>query len=295
MTLQTNFYHVDVFAKGSLTGNGLAVFLCAEQWPVPFMQQLTREMKQFESIFLSSVSIGGAIARVFTLEEELPFAGHPVLGAAAVLHRTQLPEPETASWRLQLPHGEVSVETTRLAGHYLCEMNQGQPEFGQSIMAQDSGQFLERLGLDLSDLVQGISAQVVSTGLPYLIVPVQPDALARAAINGTDLESLLESFGAKFILALDTENLEMRTWDNLGKVEDVATGSAAGPAAAFLFRRGLADPGLPVELAQGRFAGRPSKITVIRKQGGDLLVSGEVWPVTQGVLEACLPTQTVHS
>jgi hypothetical protein len=125
----------------------------------------------------------------------------------------------------------------------------------------------------------------VSTGLPYLVVPVRPAALARAAIQGSNLESLLGTMGARFVLVLDVERPEIRTWDNLGKVEDVATGSAAGPAAAYLFTLGLADRNLPVDLAQGRFAGRPSKLTVVQSKEGHLLVSGEVWLISYGVLD----------
>ena len=77
----------------------------------------------------------------------------------------------------------------------------------------------------------------------------------------------------------------MRTWDNFGLVEDVTTGSAAGPAAAYLVTRGLAEQGVPIELAQGRFAGRPSKLTAVQDRHGDVLVSGEVWPVSHGTLD----------
>jgi len=80
MTSPTIF-HVDVFATRPLTGNGLTVFLGTDSWSAPVMQQLTQEMRQFESIFLSEITSTGARARVFTVEEELPFAGHPVLGA----------------------------------------------------------------------------------------------------------------------------------------------------------------------------------------------------------------------
>src|SRR5512138_2272146 len=92
------FFHVDVFATGPLTGNGLAVFLDTDGWSPEVMQRLTREMKQFESIFLADIGPAGASARVFTVEEELPFAGHPVLGAAAVLHRTQAPDAAVRPW-----------------------------------------------------------------------------------------------------------------------------------------------------------------------------------------------------
>jgi trans-2,3-dihydro-3-hydroxyanthranilate isomerase len=89
----STYFHVDVFATSPMTGNGLTVFLNTANWSVPAMQRLTREMRQFESIFLSEVSPSGATARVFTVDEELPFAGHPVLGLRqffiALRRRTQ--------------------------------------------------------------------------------------------------------------------------------------------------------------------------------------------------------------
>ena len=278
-------FHVDVFATRPLSGNGLTVFLDSDGWPASAMQQLTREMRQFESIFLSEARPAGATARIFTVEEELPFAGHPVLGAAAVLHRTRAPQADSRSWVLTLPHGDVSVTTTSRGDHHLCEMNQGVPAFGAEVSPAVLSPILARLGLDATDVVAGVTAQVVSTGLPYLIVPVRPAALSRAAISAPDFEALLGTVGAKFVLVLEVDGREMRTWDNLGLVEDVATGSAAGPAAAYLFRLGLADPARTISLAQGRFAGRPSKIAVVQDEKGNLLVSGEVWPVSHGVLD----------
>ena len=283
-------FHVDVFATAPLTGNGLTVFLGSDGWSHLAMQRLTREMKQFESIFLSDISAAGATARVFTVEEELPFAGHPVLGAAAVLHRTQAKDAACRSWTLRLSDRDVAVTTRQLGDQYLCEMNQGAAVFGASVDAAALRPILARLGLDEADLVPAISAQVVSTGLPYLIVPVRPAALARAAIQGADLERLLGTLGAKFVLVLDVERPEIRTWDNLGQVEDVATGSAAGPTAAYLCSVGLAERNVRIGLAQGRFAGRPSNIAVVENTEGHLLVSGEVWPVSHGVLDVDAPT-----
>jgi predicted PhzF superfamily epimerase YddE/YHI9 len=164
-------------------------------------------------------------------------------------------------------------------------MNQGVPAFGIAPALSALAPILARLSLREGDLADGLTARVISTGLPYLIIPVRADALARAAIVGTDLEGLLQAQGAKFILVLDVAGREMRTWDNLGKVEDVATGSAAGPAAAYLLQHGRSDPGRPVHLAQGRFAGRPSRLRVDESAEGHLLVSGEVWPVSRGTLD----------
>lgn len=279
-------HHVDVFATGPLTGNGLAVFLAAERWAAPGMQRLAQEMKQFESIFLSEVTPRGtARARVFTVEEELPFAGHPVLGAAAVLHRAHAPWADERDWVLRLAAGDIPVRTVRRPGHFLAEMDQGAARFGDAIPAAALAPVLERLGLRPGDLAAGPAAQVVSTGLPYLILPVDAGALARGAIRGNDLEALLAGFGAKFVLLLDAAGREQRTWDNLGRVEDVATGSAAGPAAAYLFHHGLAAACQPLDLSQGRHAGRPSRLRVRRGAAGGLLVSGEVWPVSHGFLD----------
>lgn len=285
MAAHPALFHVDVFATGPLTGNGLSVFLNTEHWSTATMQRLTREMRQFESIFISAISPHAAVARVFTVEEELPFAGHPVLGGAAVLHRTQAPSAESCSWVLTLAHSNVAVTTIRVGTHYVCEMDQGKPMLGATLPEAALTPILTRLQLHREDIPRGMEAQVISNGLPYLIVPVTPEALASARIDAIDFETQLERVGAKFVLVLAVEGREMRTWDNLGHVEDVATGSAAGPAAAYLLTRGLASGTLPIELAQGRFAGRPSKLTVVQGRTQNLLVRGEVWPVSRGTLD----------
>jgi predicted PhzF superfamily epimerase YddE/YHI9 len=86
--------------------------------------------------------------------------------------------------------------------------------------------------------------QVASTGLPYLIVPVQ-SGLERARISHPGFEGLLDASGAKFVYVLDPDRPEGRTWDNAGRVEDVATGSAAGPAAGYLLHHGVRPAGSP--------------------------------------------------
>ena len=95
---------VDVFSRRALQGNGLVVVLDAEHLSTAVMHQLTREVRQFETAFLAGVDLPGPSARlrIFTEDEELDFAGHPVLGAAAVLH-TLLPVPDAQeSWALEL-------------------------------------------------------------------------------------------------------------------------------------------------------------------------------------------------
>ncbi len=80
------YYHVDVFSKGPLTGNGLTVLICDRFPDSETMLLITREMKQYETIFLKRLRDDEYRARIFTKDEELDFAGHPILGAAAAIH-----------------------------------------------------------------------------------------------------------------------------------------------------------------------------------------------------------------
>src|SRR6266705_3156850 len=86
-TVSLRFGLVDVFARQPLSGNGLSIFLLDNDLPSQAMQQITQEMRQFESIFVSRTADPTCYrARIFTMEEELGFAGHPIIGAAAFLH-----------------------------------------------------------------------------------------------------------------------------------------------------------------------------------------------------------------
>lgn len=279
------YVHVDVFASGPMSGNGLAVFLDADGWPTSVMQRLTQEMRQIESIFLSARSDQGATARIFTEDEELPFAGHPVLGAAAVLHRECAPGIELRTWRLCLGSRIVTV-TTALAGEVVsAEMDQGPASLGAALTRAESAPLLDRLHLSDDDLVEGLPLQVVSTGLPYLIVPVTADALGRARVRASDFEMHLARVHAKFAFLLDPDAREGRTWDNVGRVEDIATGSAAGPAGAYLWAHDRAIDTTALELMQGRWLGRPSRLRVRRDRHGHIFVGGEVWPFARGMLD----------
>lgn len=95
-------------------------------------------------------------------------------------------------------------------------------------------------------------------------------------------EPLLQEVGAKFVYVLDPERPEGRTWDNAGRVEDVATGSAAGPAAGYLMRHKVIPDGEPMLLHQGQYTGRPSTIRVRPEPDGRLWVGGSVASVAEG-------------
>lgn len=292
------YRHVDVFTREALSGNGLIVFPEADGLAPETMQRITQEMRQFESIFLvPTTEIHRVGARVFTMEEELPFAGHPVLGAACVLHERLYyvgDADERAEWTLDLPAGPVQVSTIRREGWYEATMNQGHPQFGATLGAEMVGRILAALNLEEGNLYPGLPLEVVSTGLPYLLVPLT-NGLERAAIVQPGFEALLASFGAKFVYVLHLPTREGRTWDNDGRVEDVATGSAAGPVGAYLVRHGLASATEEIILEQGRFLGRPSQLHV-RVEGADgaggdageiaaVYVTGDVRMLARGVFE----------
>jgi trans-2,3-dihydro-3-hydroxyanthranilate isomerase len=254
------FRHVDVFTRAPFSGNGLTVFPESDGLSAAQMQRVTQEMRQFESIFLvATEDAHEAVARVFTVEEELDFAGHPVLGAACVLHERLAGAGERETWRIRLYRSIAPVTTVRREGWYSATMEQGAPVFGEIASPELRAEYAAALSLTIDDLDEALPLQMVSTGLPYLLVPVRT-GLERACIAHPAFEALLGRIGAKFVYVFDPQAREGRTWDNAGLVEDVATGSAAGPTVAYLVRYGLAQPETEIILAQGRFVGRPSQI-----------------------------------
>jgi trans-2,3-dihydro-3-hydroxyanthranilate isomerase len=166
-------------------------------------------------------------------------------------------------------------------------MDQGVPEFGPPIAGDLAQAYRDALNLAHGQLHPALPMQVVSTGLPYLIVPVHR-GLDSARISHPGFERLLGSSGAKFVYVLDPDRPEGRTWDNAGRVEDVATGSAAGPAAGYLLHHGVHPAGEPLLIHQGQFTGRPSTIEVRPGPDGRLWVGGPVAPVAAGRFHAHL-------
>src|SRR5436305_13912668 len=176
------YRHVDVFSKKPFSGNGLTVFPESDGIPVETMQRITQEMRQFESIFLHVEPSSSLVrASIFTMEEELDFAGHPLLGAACVLHEQMAENHQQAQWRFLLRVGTVAVTTQRQEGWYSATMDQGKPIFGAAASEEMQGQILNALNLSAEALHENMPMQVVSTGLPYLLI-ILKKALAKAQI-----------------------------------------------------------------------------------------------------------------
>ena len=284
------YYHVDVFSNKKFSGNGLTIFPNAEKLDKGLMQTITQEMRQFESIFFYQISSNIFRAFIFTTEEELDFAGHPIIGASAIIHDIYSPEKEKNTWIFELNKKSLEVTTEKKDGFYSAKMNQGKPIIGKTLSNIESQDFLSYLNLDNNDKFDNFPIQVISTGLPYLILPIKTAALSKVKVTISNLESKLLTIGAKFFFVLDIENRRGRTWDNLGLVEDIATGSSAGPVGAYLVENGIENFNSEIILKQGEFLGRPSKLKVVvteeNKEIGNIFVEGDVCKIAIGELTA---------
>jgi trans-2,3-dihydro-3-hydroxyanthranilate isomerase len=281
------YYHVDVFSPEPFAGNGLIVFTETAGFTTATMQVLTREMRQFESIFLQKIEGTRVRARIFTCEEELDFGGHPVLGAAATLHDLHRQTEDKVEWTFELNKKVVKVMTEKKGQRYEAVMNQGPAEFGKVLNEAETRSILEYLDATRDDLYPGLYPTVVSTGLPYLIVPFLKNFF-KVRIGAPGLEDQLHRFDAQFIGLLDVEGRKIRTGSNDGSVEDIATGSLAGPACAFLVSHGMAQPDSVIRFDQGSNLGRNSELyselRTRRDNSMDVFVSGSVCKIASGAL-----------
>jgi len=278
-----DFIQVDVFTTRKLEGNALAVFPRGAGLTTARMQAIAREMNLSETTFLLPGPAGtDARMRIFTVAEELPFAGHPTLGTAFVLAQSR----RKSLIRLETKVGVIPVSVSRRAGSACLEMPQNDPVFGGRI---DGRAVARAAGISAADLDARYPAQVVSTGLPFLIVPLGgPAALARLAPDFQRLRALLRRSGARFpyYLVTGAERIEARMFDRT--FEDPGTGSAAGCAAAYLVRHGRCRPSAHIIIEQGKMVKRPCRIFASASLDGrrvcDVRVGGYVVETLRGRL-----------
>lgn len=277
------YYHVDVFSSMSLSGNGLTVVMHDEDISNQKMQDIAREFKQFETIFIKQTGEDHFRARIFTVQEELDFAGHPVLGAVAVVNE-HLYHGGKIEVEFELNKKTIKVTSEQKSGYYCSSMNQGTAEFIGTVPDDKRITYLDALGLSVEDLHETLPMQVVSTGLRYLLIPLR-SGLEKARIRIDNFEEKLSEVGAKFVYVFDVAGMEGRTWDNFGEVEDVATGSAAGPMGAYLWKSGVCSKDKEIIINQGRFTGRPSILRVdYIENTSEIMVSGDVKIIADGNL-----------
>lgn len=275
-----HYKNLDVFSKIPFAGNSLSVFILSEAIATEMMQKITQEMRLFESIFLLTHQTNKYeyVARIFTLEKELDFAGHPLLGAASAIHDEYFKDLANITVNFKLNKRSIEIETTRKDTYYSATMNQGKAEFGLTLPPAEINLFLDKFNLSHDNLFADLPLEVVSTGLPYLIVPLTS---GLENIRHKNITYLLSQINAKFVYFYDVNKQEGRTWDNEGLIEDIATGSAAGPVGAYLIKYGLSQANETIIIQQGSFVNRPSEIQVIEKDT-NTYVSGDVCMVGSG-------------
>ncbi|MBW4473690.1 MAG: PhzF family phenazine biosynthesis protein [Stenomitos rutilans HA7619-LM2] len=260
------FYIVDVFAETKYAGNQLAVFTDAGSLATETMQQLAKEMNYSETTFILSPEqrSSGYDVRIFTPNQELPFAGHPTLGTAFILQHKIIQKPfETVALNLKVGQIPVNIFYANGLADVLW-MEQRSPVFGETFTPDAIALILN---LDVTDLDLNFPIQDVSTGVPFIIVPLKThQALKQIRINKDRYFAFIEQTQAKEILVFCPETyhpenqLSVRVFaDALGIPEDPATGSANGCLAGYLVQYRYFDtPSIDVRVEQGYEIGRPS-------------------------------------
>jgi trans-2,3-dihydro-3-hydroxyanthranilate isomerase len=296
------FYQLDVFTRRAFAGNPLAVFPEAEGLTDEEMQAVAREMNLSETVFVLPSERALRRLRIFTPKQELPLAGHPVVGAWNLLATLGV-TPQIDEGRVAIEHelklGVLPVEIEFRAGRpFQVVMTQGAYEPGPVIADEtEIARLAAALGLPRADLrvSERLPVQVTSTGIRALDVPVVSlDALARINVNSSLLAEIYTAYGAigAYAFCFETKEPESRVHARFfapddGIAEDPATGSAAGSLAGYLIDRGaLETKSLTIE--QGDFMGRPSRIAVeVTGEKGNVetvKVGGGAVIVAEGVL-----------
>jgi trans-2,3-dihydro-3-hydroxyanthranilate isomerase len=278
------FVQLDVFTQTPLAGNPLAIFPDARGLNNADMQALAREMNLSETTFIFPRDVAteardGKNVRIFTVEQELPFAGHPTLGTALYLYASEPNPKEAAEIILDLKAGKIPVRFTatsenheqRVDGQVFGEMRQRDPEFETPLSRDEVARVI---GIADDEISQEWPIQPVSTGLTFTIVPFRNrQTLSDLKFSYIQAAEFLKKSGANFFYFLCPDRregrLEARARMFFYGGEDPATGSAAGCAASWMVRHGVAKNDEQVVIRQGIECRRPSEMHVrATREGG---------------------------
>jgi trans-2,3-dihydro-3-hydroxyanthranilate isomerase len=273
------FVQVDVFTSVPLEGNQLAVFPDARGLSDAEMQALAKEMNLSETTFIlprdaATERERGVRVRIFTVNEELPFAGHPTLGTAMVLRGESAAE-EIA---LDLNVGRIPVRFSSRNGLPFGMMTQRNPDSGQMHAREDVAR---AAGLTVEQIASDVPIQTVSTGNAFAIVPLKSLAtLQNLSPTWAAMDEYLSRTDAKFFYFVSREALNPEAKLQARMIfyngEDPATGSAAGPCIAWAVKHGVIASGQEVLIEQGVEMKRRSRIFVSAERDGDQIVNVRV-------------------
>jgi trans-2,3-dihydro-3-hydroxyanthranilate isomerase len=289
------FHHVqiDVFTANRLEGNQLAVFTDARGLSDDEIQKLARETRMQETTFIfprdaATEREHGVKVRIFTDDQELPFAGHPTLGTSVVLHN-RMKGGDVEKIVLDLNVGKIPVNFSQRDGGVFGEMTQVDPQFGDT---HDRATVAELIGVQPSDISDEWPIQTVSTGIPFAIVPLkrlstlqslQPNAEKVRAYFGK-ANSLIDFY----YITRDTGDpkVTIRSRGLFTTGEDSATGSASGCTVSWMVRHGIVQPDRDVHNLQGVEMKRPSHIYMCAGKNGEKItnvrVGGQAVEIAEG-------------
>lgn len=299
------FYKADVFAEEPFGGNPVAVIPDATDLTEREFQQIAREMNLSETVFVVPPTDAAAVVklRIFTPTQEIPFAGHPVIGTFFVLGSLQkfpLAQPVTRyvfECNIGLFPVELHVVDGRVDG---VMMTQPKPQFlGTAESIQDLYEVSLALGVNKTAIAETrLPIEVVSTGLPVAIVPIRTlTAVKSIQADPAGIKEVCDKLGANGIMVFTPVTVE--EWADahtrmfaapIGIWEDPATGSASGALGAYLVKNGVVDVGPTTEvfMEQGYEIDRPSRITVQVFSDDDAIqeikVGGQAVMVAEGKL-----------
>lgn len=273
------YLRYDVFTETPFTGNPLAVVVDPPALSAEQMQTIAREMNLSETVFLDTTVPAGVGTRIFTPGVELPFAGHPTIGAALALA-----DLGVVSDSVTLLEGVGPVEVTIDDG--FATLTTAQPP--ESVDVADAEDVIRSLGLELSDLHATLGVRGWSAGVPITIVAVRDvETLGRCEVDVAWWRDTMAYTDAPELYVLAPvepgQRVDARRWrarmfaPGLGIGEDPATGSAAASACGYL--AGHASPARLAEgwlIEQGVEMGRPSRIHVGAVVRGPELVAATV-------------------
>ena len=299
--MQLPFHTLDVFTDQPFGGNPLGVFPDAAHLPTPLMQKIARQMNLSETVFLGPPeSAGTARVRIFTPAREVPFAGHPTVGSAIFLAGRGAGERTGALASLVLEEnvGPVPVEV---------RFEEDRPVFARFTTALlpehrpcplEAADLAAMVGLDASDVrVEGLSPEMVSCGLPYLIVPVRSlDAIQRASLDTARWRATVADAWAHHVYLVCPEaeaegvDYHVRMFaPGSGVPEDPATGSAAAALGGYLSEvDARPEAKLSWTVEQGIECGRPSLLFIEADRSADatsaVRVGGSAVEVSHGIM-----------
>jgi trans-2,3-dihydro-3-hydroxyanthranilate isomerase len=286
---------LDVFTATPLEGNALAVVHDADALDEPTMLAVARETRLSETTFVQRAHVAGADyrTRIFTVERELPFAGHPSLGAAVAVARAEHGGGDDADTHTgartlryvqQTDAGLQPIDVRLLDAHRAhASMLQEPATYGAEL---PRAQVVQAIDLTPEHADRALPPQLVGSGLTQLILPLRDlDALARARPDWVAVERLLATHKATVLYAVvcypPDARARARSFVSAATGEDPATGSAAGPLCAYLAAR-TGTTALTIE--QGIEIGRPSRLEAAM-EGDRPRVGGDVVAIADGTLQ----------